>query len=140
GRFQLDNFATDVELLRRLPLRQVESLAGIAGARWPARLEYFSGRPAFLLDAAHNALAFCALREFLAGLDDPRPRTLLLGVSDAAKYAEAIAELGPLFDEVKLVEGFYRAVHAGPGFASPAEALCALTADDRLVVVTGSIF
>jgi glutamate-1-semialdehyde aminotransferase len=48
------------------------------------------------VDAAHNALAFQALRRFLLTLPDPRRRTLLLGVTDTAKHPEAVAALRDL--------------------------------------------
>jgi dihydrofolate synthase/folylpolyglutamate synthase len=148
GDFQVENLATawGVQqcLHQRGTLQRLESVAGIAETHWPARLEYRPGAPAFLVDAAHNTLAFQALRRFLLALPDRRRRTLLLGVTDAAKHAEAVAELASVVDEVLLVEGFHRAAHVGPAFASPAEAIDALRqrpdAEDALVIVTGSLF
>ena len=60
---------------------------GLAGARWPGRLEMVGG---VLLDGAHNAQGAAALAEALAALHPGRPVELVLGVL-ADKDLDAIA-------------------------------------------------
>ncbi len=53
--------------------------AGLKRARWPGRLEWHSGRPAFLFDAAHNANGCETLARYLDDLEFPGRVVLLFG-------------------------------------------------------------
>lgn len=71
GRHQLDNVRTAVlaaEELERAgwPIGEAEIRQGIEEARWPGRLEYIAGTPAFILDGAHNPHAMGALVRHVA--------------------------------------------------------------------------
>jgi folylpolyglutamate synthase/dihydropteroate synthase len=114
GKFQIDNFKTVGTTLRMLQaleaVRSVGCIAGVARTRWQARLECFAGNPAWVIDAAHNPLAFEALAEFLGPRPTTRARVLLLGASELDKAASAIAILAPLFTACHLVEGFFKSV------------------------------
>ncbi len=113
GPHQLDNLATVVALARRLAeqgvLRDLRSLAGLAEARWPGRLEVRAGRPRLVLDAAHNAEG---LRALTAALDEWAPRAsrlALFGQSHGKDSAACAALLPGIAPRVLLVEGFHRA-------------------------------
>lgn len=151
GAFQLQNLRVVLSALAALKrMGLVDDLACIRGVerlRWPARIERFAGPPPVLIDAAHNPLAYRALADFLrteptwAG---PGRRVLLLGASESVKFAAAHTILGPLFDAVVGVGGFYRAVEprgVDRVFGAPAAALDALRAElVGGVVVTGSLY
>ena len=70
GRHQVENARLVVlaaEQLRRLGLRISDQALrqGLAGVRWPGRLEWIQGRPRLLLDGAHNPAGARALRAYL---------------------------------------------------------------------------
>jgi len=70
GRHQVENarlVALAVEQLRELGLRIGDEALrqGLAGVRWPGRLEWVQGRPRLLLDGAHNPAGARALRAYL---------------------------------------------------------------------------
>lgn len=157
GDHQVDNLKTAWTVLRVLKetgeVDRLGSIAGVARTRWPARLEYLSGRPAWLLDAAHNAMAFAALAEFLRRSLPVPPAGLLLGASEPGKAEEALRVLGPLFPEVHLAGGFFKAVdplllrEAFPAlgiFPDPESAVRSLrerhAGEERCVVVAGSLY
>jgi dihydrofolate synthase/folylpolyglutamate synthase len=153
GDFQVDNLKTAFTVLRVLKdlgeVVRLESIAGVAETRWPARLEYLPGRPAWLLDSAHNELGFQALSDFLSR-SLPGPKSLLLGASDARKAGEALDILGPLFPAIHLVGGFFKAVdprllREAPGsFPDPESAVRFLrerhAGEEHCVVVAGSLY
>ena len=90
---------------RGWPISEAAILAGLAGARWPGRLERrsFRGRP-LLLDGAHNPPAAIALRReldgALAGAADPPAgagRRWLIGIQrhkDAPELLQALLRPG----------------------------------------------
>ncbi len=136
----------------------VESLrSGLAGVRWPGRLEVAGSHPTVVLDGAHNpagaeALS-AALREFF-----PAERLHLVVSVSANKDVDGIAaQLAPLADAVYATrnesersaeQGAIAAAFGIPGVivsthGSVAEALdAALTAaaTDDLICVTGSLY
>jgi dihydrofolate synthase/folylpolyglutamate synthase len=161
GKFQIDNFKTVATTLRVLQelgaVRSIGCIAGVAHTRWPARLECFAGSPAWIIDSAHNSLAFQALAEYLGPRPTTGSRVLLLGASELDKAASAVAILAPLFTACYLVEGFFKSVsleslapavtaHCGVEpklFTAPAAAMHWLAAPERCVtqvVVTGSLY
>lgn len=101
GRHQAVNAATAlgvIELLQQqgheLPERAVQE--GMAGVRWPARLQVVAARPWVVLDAAHNAPAAEALAAALPGLLEYDRVIVVLGLSaekDAAAFCRALAPL-----------------------------------------------
>jgi dihydrofolate synthase/folylpolyglutamate synthase len=160
GRFQLDNLATAATafgILCDMGLaNSPASLTGVARVRWPGRLEFIGGRPEWILDSAHNPLAFSALAEFLRGLPVARNRVLLFGTSELNKLVEGLRVLAPLFTRVYTVGGFYKAVSA-PGapdgsceepqrlqhFPTPEQAIAQVLSIEpavESVVVAGSVY
>jgi dihydrofolate synthase / folylpolyglutamate synthase len=76
-------------------LDQEAIAAGLAGVRWPGRLEWVADD--VLLDAAHNQEGVQAL---VAALPPGRPRTLVMSVVRGKAAAEMIALLAPHFDRL----------------------------------------
>jgi dihydrofolate synthase/folylpolyglutamate synthase len=80
GRHQIENAAVAIRLVDALNLESFDiapqAIAeGIANTEHPGRLELIAGRPAFLLDGAHNVAGCESLREYL---DEFAPRSLTL--------------------------------------------------------------
>jgi dihydrofolate synthase/folylpolyglutamate synthase len=116
GDFQADNFAVAAGLFERLLAlgwaRDRLSLAGAEKAYWPGRLEYVPGTPPVLLDAAHNELAFEALRRHLDRTHASAGVNLVFGASEPAKLTRGIEILGPRMKRIAVATGFYRSVAA----------------------------
>jgi dihydrofolate synthase/folylpolyglutamate synthase len=72
---------------------------GIAGVRWPGRLQRLEGDPPLLLDGAHNASGAAALAAELQRSDGPAP-VLLFG---AMRDKDLSAILGPLAERASSV-------------------------------------
>ena len=84
GDYQDDNaacaLATLVELRDRgFEVSETDIRTGLKRAKWPGRLEWHSGRPAFLFDAAHNTSGCEALARYLDDIEFPGRVVLLFG-------------------------------------------------------------
>jgi dihydrofolate synthase/folylpolyglutamate synthase len=95
GRHQVENarlVVLAVEQLRRLGLRISDQALrqGLAGVRWPGRLEWIPGRPRLLLDGAHNPAGARALRAYL---EEFRISDFGLRISDADKGGNPQSEI-----------------------------------------------
>ena len=66
GRHQLNNVIVAIRAAECLRLSREEIERGVNTAVWPGRLERIAGKPAFLLDGAHNVMAMKALCATLA--------------------------------------------------------------------------
>jgi len=154
----------------RVPPRVNEATVreGLRATRWPGRMEWVTGQPALLLDAAHNPAGAAALADGLRRLA-PRRRVLLFAAMQDKDYASMAAALAGAFDALvttrppldraaaaaDLLEAFRRlpssptSARAVPS-AVPAEAdddvaaalprARALAGPDGIVCVAGSIF
>jgi dihydrofolate synthase/folylpolyglutamate synthase len=155
GDFQLQNLATAACLLHCLSQSGVvadpKSIAGVADTQWKGRLELVPGCPSWILDAAHNALAFESVAAFVASNLTKANSTLLFGASELEKADLGLRLLSPLFERVWFVGGFYRSIcsadlSAAPqtSFSTPEDAIeyAAATLRDPhgVVLVTGSVF
>ena len=104
GAHQRDNLRVALRLLEEakragLKLRPGRVPAGIAATRWPGRLQRVPGRPALVLDGAHNPAAARALAAHLAG----GPPFVLVFAAMADKDVRGIARaLFPLASAVVL--------------------------------------
>jgi dihydrofolate synthase/folylpolyglutamate synthase len=134
---------------------------GLREVAWPARLEVFPGSPMLVLDCAHNVASARALVDTLRQSFPPGRRVLVFAGSGDKDIAGMFEELAPAFEQVFLTR-FARNLRslppeslqkmwlaAGGGAATvcatPAEALAsarsaALSPDEGLVCVTGSVF
>lgn len=166
GEHQIANAAVALAALARLRaagLRITEEAvaAGLAGIRWPARVEVISRRPAIVIDTAHNVPSTEALVRALAdAFPDAGRRRVVFAVSSDKQFAEMIRTLGGYFDHFHLTryghnprcvppEKLAAAVEeVAPGasftvHATSAEAWTqahAATEPNDLVCVTGSVF
>jgi dihydrofolate synthase/folylpolyglutamate synthase len=129
--------------------------AGIAGARWPGRLEEVGG---VLLDGAHNPDGAAALSRALAALYPGRPVELVFGVltdkdhqgilrelSDQVRALHLIAPATPRARPPEsyreLAQGLFPTVHVHGGCAEAiACARRAAEAGQALVCVAGSLY
>jgi dihydrofolate synthase/folylpolyglutamate synthase len=100
GSFQIENAALTLaacELLSRkgvdLPLSTVRE--GLAGNRWPGRLEVVAEHPTLLLDGAHNRAAARHLAAYLRENFAGRSITLVVGVLDDKPHRDMLADLLP---------------------------------------------
>jgi len=112
GRHQARNAALAVraaELLaeRGLPLDDPEAIRrGLAGVRWPGRLQRVPGDPPVILDAAHNLAGIrslvAALRREDRGGRAPVPRVLLFAATGGRDGGRMVTLLAPLVREAVL--------------------------------------
>ncbi|WP_446745266.1 bifunctional folylpolyglutamate synthase/dihydrofolate synthase [Silvibacterium acidisoli] len=101
--------ATAIELSNRngYKLKPSQISMGIAGTKWPGRLERFvrEDRADVLIDVAHNPAGAWALRSALSHLDpEPKSMTLVFGCLRDKAVAEIAQILFPLFNKVVLTE------------------------------------
>ncbi|MFL5339318.1 MAG: bifunctional folylpolyglutamate synthase/dihydrofolate synthase [Gemmataceae bacterium] len=164
GRHQAANAAVAVscvEHLRQagLTIPDAAVAAGLAGVRWPARLEVLGRAPWVVLDCAHNIASARAMVETIAESFSPRRKFLVFAVSSDKDVPGMLRELAPHFD------GFYLTRFGQNVRAVPPEQLAAWLADvadvprltfpsaadawraaraaagpDDLVAVSGSVF
>lgn len=100
GKHQQVNVACAVaaaELLgERFPVVDSEAIRnGLAAVAWPGRFEVLPGRPAVVLDAAHNPAAAAALRDTLTAYFPDRTVVLVLGILEDKDRAGMTAALVP---------------------------------------------
>jgi len=105
GPHQRGNAALAAAALRSLDAAGVrvgeEAIAaGLAGARWPGRLEEVGG---VLLDGAHNPDGAAALATALAALHPGRPVELVFGVLADKDHRGILQALGPAVRRIHLV-------------------------------------
>lgn len=98
GAHQRTNLVVAVRTIEALAEAGVEvdvqrAVLGMSGAIWPGRLERFPGRPAILLDGAHNPAGAKALRAYL---EESRTRHILVfGAMRDKHVLEMAQELFP---------------------------------------------
>jgi dihydrofolate synthase/folylpolyglutamate synthase len=129
--------------------------AGLAGVRWPGRLEIVHQRPLVVVDGAHNREGVAALVEGLPAVFGTRRPRLLFAVLADKPWADMAAALRPHVASVTVTEaGGKRGVPAGELAGAfgpdlpvaidpdPVRALADLLARDREtpVLVAGSLF
>jgi dihydrofolate synthase/folylpolyglutamate synthase len=169
GVFQRENarLATGAALLLReqgLPIDDAAITAGLAGARWPGRMEIVDGAPPIVLDGAHNGDSAHKLSESLDQLFPGRRRVLVLGVTHGHSFEHIMAELLPTAGALVLTRSRHpRALTDLEALAARAEPLLRrdagqaplmiaddapealqrareLAGPDDLICVTGSLF
>lgn len=161
GLFQGVNAAAAIAAARFLgrqasTINDAAIIRGVESASWPGRLELFPGRPAMLLDGAHNPAGVAALVEALAGFSFRR-LLLVVGVLADKSWQEMLVPLlaraslvyavAPALDralpEQQLADfcaGLnVRAVASGTVKAGLEMAKAAAAADD-MILVCGSLF
>jgi dihydrofolate synthase / folylpolyglutamate synthase len=107
-------------LLAPRPLDGERARGALAAAVPPGRLELIDGKPAILLDGAHNAEGVQALVRELDGiLGKRRPRVGVVALQDDKPFAAMLAALAPALDGLVATSSG----HAGHARALPAQAL-----------------
>jgi dihydrofolate synthase/folylpolyglutamate synthase len=160
GEYQLENAATAVATVEVLGERGVsaESIAaGLAGVRWPGRLQVLRRKPWFIVDCAHNAYSAKRLVEALKQYFGFERAVLILGVSSDKDVKGMVAELAPLFKAVivtathhpralepaRLAAEFSKQgirAEVAENVASAVEMAVARAKEGDLICATGSIF
>ncbi|MCS7316566.1 MAG: folylpolyglutamate synthase/dihydrofolate synthase family protein [Bryobacterales bacterium] len=100
GEHQVSNAITAVAVLHWLGVPAAAIQQGIAGVRWPGRLERVASQPQIYLDGAHNPAGARALAAYIERFHKSRRVWLVYGASRDKAVAEIAAILFPLADEV----------------------------------------
>ena len=101
GEHQCRNAATAIAAVRQLERRGITIPAdayarGLAGTRWPGRLEIMSEQPLVLVDGAHNPHGTRVLRQALQDYFSGRKIVMVLGILKDKERQEMFAHLLPL--------------------------------------------
>jgi dihydrofolate synthase/folylpolyglutamate synthase len=96
GEHQVGNAVTAALALRHLGY----SAEGIAGTRWPGRLEFVAERPDIVLDGAHNVAGTRALTAYIRRFHAGRSVHLIYGAVRDKPVREMTAELFPLASDI----------------------------------------
>ncbi|HEY0096136.1 MAG TPA: cyanophycin synthetase, partial [Archangium sp.] len=132
GEHQWQNAAVALAALEQLSARGVrvppEALrTGLAGARWPGRLEELGGSPPMLLDGAHNPAGVGVLLEGLRSLYPGRRVHCVFGVVADKDRAPMLRALLPACSSVHLTPLDTPRSLAPERYLDEARALCANT-------------
>jgi dihydrofolate synthase/folylpolyglutamate synthase len=160
GEHQRRNAALTLAAVRvlqsRIPVSDAAIARGLETVNWPGRLQIVrQTNRTLVLDGAHNPAGAECLRDALESLFPRERKTLILGVLQDKDWLQICKTLAPLFERVRLVRidseraadpnELVSAFRDGNRQAevqacrSLPEAL-ALSANDGLVVVTGSLY
>jgi dihydrofolate synthase/folylpolyglutamate synthase len=100
GEHQVENALTAAISLHKLGIAHEAIEKGIAGARWPGRLELVSNHPEIILDGAHNPSGARALVRYIERFYADRRVTLIYGAMRDKAVAEMTGILFPAADTV----------------------------------------
>jgi dihydrofolate synthase/folylpolyglutamate synthase len=159
GYYQLQNAATAVAVLEKLGISGDRIQAGLAGTRWPGRLQILSRRPLLVVDGAHSGDSAKRLREALRRHFHFDKVILIIGMSADKNMYMIVKELAPIADGViatqsrhpraaspAAVAGEFSGMGAGVGVdtaesVAPAIMMARERAGKRdLILATGSLF
>ena len=102
GEHQIENALTAIAALDALGVVPERIEAGLRETTWPGRLEFSTGDPRVLLDAAHNPHGARALADFLGREARGRQVTLIYGSSRDKAVDEIAGWMFPAADRVVL--------------------------------------
>jgi dihydrofolate synthase/folylpolyglutamate synthase len=147
GNFQRRNAALAVRTARELGISEAAIEEGVRNTRWRGRLEHLTyGGKDIWIDGGHNLHAVTQTAPYF---DEqvPRPRLLVFGMMSDKDVRPVVDKLFPLFDRVLSTEPYPpRSVKAdafenATPIADPYDAFrAALEADERAIVITGSLY
>ena len=100
GRHQVENAAVAVTALEVLGIDYESIFRGLAGVRWPGRLEILRQEPLVLVDGAHNADSARRLREAIQEYIRYDDMILVIGASSDKDISGMLLELAPLADKI----------------------------------------
>ena len=151
GRHQVDNAGLAVAMLRfqnRVPVNEAAMKAGIAAARWPARMQRLApgpltGNREVWLDGGHNPQAGAMLGAHFAG----QRLHLVIGMIEGKDPASLTGPLGPAIASITAVPVPGHDWHPASAFGPSARAApdvpsaMAMIPDDGLpVLIAGSLY
>lgn len=93
GEHQMENAAAAWKTLEVLGLANQESKKALRHVSWPGRLQYFPGKPEFLVDAGHNRAGVVALCIALRKLFDGQNIIAIMAMMKDKDYAFCIPEI-----------------------------------------------
>jgi len=102
GMHQVENARTAVVALARMDVPPAAIRAGIAGVRWPGRLERVAENPDIVLDGAHNPAGARALAGYIREFFADEPVRLVFGAMRDKAVEEVTNTLFPLAAEIIL--------------------------------------
>jgi dihydrofolate synthase/folylpolyglutamate synthase len=102
GRHQVENATAAIMAAKLLDVEPEAIRKGLAGARWPGRLEFVAHDPDFILDGAHNPAGARALARYIREFCTGRPVWMVYGTMRDKAIDEVTAELFPLADRLVL--------------------------------------
>ncbi len=117
GSYQADNAACALATLVELGARGFEVSdddvrTGFRRAKWPGRLEWHRGTPAFLFDAAHNASGCGTLARYLDNVAFPGRVVLLFGAMRDKDHRRMLAAFdGKVERRIYAAPSVYRSEH-----------------------------
>ena len=100
GEHQIGNAVTAVSALRVLHTPEAAISSGIAGTRWPGRLEFVCEHPDLILDGAHNPAGARALAGYMRRFFSDRTRWLIYGAMRDKSVQEITEILFPAAQHV----------------------------------------
>jgi dihydrofolate synthase/folylpolyglutamate synthase len=106
GKFQIRNAALAImalEMLTLFPVKIRDIRGGLAGTRWPGRLDEYRSRRRTLLDGAHNPEGSRQLRDFLMHCGETEVH-FVFGAMRDKNIREMGASLFPLATSIHLAE------------------------------------
>ncbi len=141
----------------QLPVSRAAIFEGLKSVSWPGRFEVFAraNRGTIVVDGAHNPAGAKALRETIQACYPQRKCCILFGVLADKDWRAIIRELAPLAHRILLLpvrsERSERPDSLRPvwkennemcdvQFASGIEEALALTSDEPLTIITGSLY
>lgn len=165
GRHQLRNVALAIAAAEQLTahfpaITAVSIERGIRETRWPGRFQVVPAqgdRPEFVFDVAHNPAGAWALRSTLSSVYEDRRLIFVFGAMRDKAIREIAEILFPLAERVvatradnprsanpeEIAEAAARTateIEFAPDVPSAIRRACAVTGNDGVVVVTGSIY
>jgi dihydrofolate synthase/folylpolyglutamate synthase len=160
GAYQRGNaaaaIAAAVQLRRTFPITDAAVQRGLAGVRWPGRLDVVQAAPLVVLDGAHNADGAATLRNELPPIVGARPVHLLFGVMRDKRWQRMVEALGPMVSSATLTTALPPRAESPELLARAFERYCPVAVvpepvqalgtlmqsvdSDAAILVTGSLF
>ena len=163
GNFQARNAAValmTLEVLQKKGIAARDEAAlrkGMAGARWPARLEKLEDSPLIILDSAHNPAAMAALAESMLELFPNRRIVSVVGMLKDKDVSASLRNLRKLGDTIVVSQPKYERALSSTELADEAasifnnvrceqsiahaiERALAMVKREDMILITGSLF
>jgi dihydrofolate synthase/folylpolyglutamate synthase len=154
GRHQVENAIVAIAALEKLGIAPATIEKGIAGTRWPGRLDRVSVDPEIILDGAHNPAGARVLAEYIRQFYSGRHVVMIYGAMRDKAIAEMTGVLFPLVNEVIATAPHQsravdpetiRALADHPSVQTAPDLAAALQIaragpSDRVIFITGSLF